>query len=64
MASKIGDPVVSGWRGGAAMVDGLDNPAGPLFVGGEATELDLVEVDFAALTACSSCTGSRPVQCC
>jgi hypothetical protein len=30
------DEIVSSWRNGAESVDGLDNPAGPLFTAGTA----------------------------
>ncbi len=58
------ETIRSGWRTGEQAVDGFDNPAGPLFVGGPTAESQLVEADFALGTHCSSCTASRPVLCC
>ncbi|KRV48298.1 hypothetical protein AQ490_25100 [Wenjunlia vitaminophila] len=56
--------IVSGWRAGAESVGAFDNPAGPLYVGGAATEAGLTRPDVAAVTGLSPCTGSGPIDCC
>lgn len=55
--------IVSAWRSGDD-VEGYDNPAGPLYIGGPNAEAELAEADFALGTHCSSCTASRPGYCC
>lgn len=50
---------VTAWRSEA----GPDHPAGPLFIGGEFAQADLVFADADACTA-SICTGSCTVLCC
>jgi Family of unknown function (DUF6229) len=58
--SSATEAVLAAWRAG----EGADNPAGPLFVGGQDAERDLVEVDFLLAGSCSACTASRPAVCC
>lgn len=65
------DDVVSGWLDGSDNVDGLDNPAGPLYVeGSQAMESSVGEADvFASLNprttaTCSSCSFSGGCCCC
>lgn len=58
------DGIVSGWLLGNATVQGFDNPAGPLYVGGAATEEALVDDSDLLVTPCSACTASRPSFCC
>lgn len=58
------DGIVSGWLAGMESVQGFDNPAGPLYVGGAATEKALVDDGDLLLTRCSSCTGSGGSYCC
>ncbi|MEV7230810.1 MULTISPECIES: DUF6229 family protein [Polymorphospora] len=45
-------------------VDGWENPAGPLFTGGDYALQEITMTQRCLATRCSSCTGSRPVLCC
>ncbi|WP_326596653.1 DUF6229 family protein [Streptomyces sp. NBC_01803] len=58
------DLIVAAWLDGAESAYGQDNPAGPLYVGGAATEAALVDAAEALLTRCSSCSGSLGSYCC
>ncbi|MDQ0938716.1 DUF6229 family protein [Streptomyces sp. NPDC005407] len=58
------DSVVSAWRSGAESAEGAGNPAGSLYIGGSATERGLTEIDVAALTCGTACSGSRTRPCC
>ncbi|MFP8961533.1 DUF6229 family protein [Streptomyces nanhaiensis] len=58
------DEIVAAWLDGAESSHGELNPAGPLYVGGAATEAALVDATDALFTACSSCTGSLTTFCC
>ncbi|MFH0242841.1 DUF6229 family protein [Streptomyces sp. HK10] len=58
------DEIVAAWLDGAESSHGEPNPAGPLYVGGAATEAALVDATDALFTACSSCTGSLTTFCC
>ena len=65
MQSTTVDTVVAGWRAGLESVDGYDSPAGPLYVGGAATEAGLVDgADLtAALETASDSCFPRPLCC-
>lgn len=58
------EQIVAAWLEGAESVHGEANPAGPLYVGGSATEEALVDATDALLTQCSSCSGSVMSYCC
>lgn len=58
------DEILDGWLSGAENAYGLPNPAGPLFVGGTATEQSLTDSTFSLFTGCSSCTASGGGHCC
>ncbi len=60
------DDIVSGWRRGADSVDGLDNPAGPLFVGGEAAAVAAIATPDAAnmITATLTAVTCHGQACC
>ncbi|WP_257451456.1 DUF6229 family protein [Archangium lipolyticum] len=58
------EEILSGWLSGSETSLGMVNPAGPLYVGGSATESALTDASDALLTGCSSCTGSRNSYCC
>ncbi|RKH95000.1 DUF6229 family protein [Corallococcus sp. AB038B] len=65
MTKKPGfQDVVEGWLAGNEESQGMTNPAGPLFVGGERTEQALTESNLVADTGCSSCTASTTGWCC
>ncbi|WP_163988945.1 DUF6229 family protein [Pyxidicoccus caerfyrddinensis] len=56
-----GSDLVEQWRNDADM----DNPAGPLFVGGEFTEADIICEAGTITGRCgTACTGSLTFQCC
>ncbi|MFJ8740893.1 DUF6229 family protein [Embleya sp. NPDC127516] len=55
--------VVNAWRSGAASAD-VENPAGSLYIGGSATEQSLTEIDVAAISCGTACSGSRTRPCC
>jgi hypothetical protein len=56
-----GAAMVAQWRNSAE----LDNPAGPLFTGGEFAPTDIVwDCTGGGPTGCSQCSGSSPHQCC
>jgi len=50
------DNIVSGWRSGADSVDGLENPAGPLYVEGEAAIVAAMTTPSAANMITSTLT--------
>jgi len=56
--------ILSGWLSGAATAGGANNPAGPLYVGGEKTETALTDPSEALYSRCSSCSGSGGSFCC
>ncbi|MBN3930785.1 hypothetical protein IQ279_14260 [Streptomyces verrucosisporus] len=58
------DEIVAAWLDGAESSHGELSPAGPLYVGGDATEAALVDATDALFTACSSCSGSMNSYCC
>jgi hypothetical protein len=58
------DALLDAWLEGAESAQGLANPAGPLYVGGAATEAALTDSVPLMDTGCSACTASRPVVCC
>jgi hypothetical protein len=55
-----GAALVAQWRTDAES----DNPAGPLFIGGEYVESDIIGEVAPAITGCSLCTGSIRINCC
>lgn len=61
--ARIGE-ILAGWLSGAEAASGMNNPAGPLYVGGVTTETALTDASAALLTRCSSCTGSLNSYCC
>jgi len=53
--------VIATWLAG----DGDDNPAGPVFTGGEHTEADITMTGPGQSGRCgTACSNSRGVQCC
>lgn len=55
------EELVAMWLAG----DGDDNPAGPLFTGGEHTEADITMTGPGSSGRCgTACTGSSRYQCC
>jgi Family of unknown function (DUF6229) len=58
------DGILAGWLSGSEAAFGMNNPAGPLYVGGAATEAALTDASDAIVTKCSSCTGSGGSFCC
>jgi hypothetical protein len=61
--SQVG-PLMAAWLGGAESAFGRSNPAGPLFVGGEAGEAALTDSTDSLMAFCSSPTGSAHSYCC
>jgi len=60
------DDIVSGWRSGANSVDGLENPAGPLYIEGEAATIAAMTTSNANNMITSSLTvvTCRGAACC
>jgi ribosomal protein S8E len=61
------DDIVSSWRSGADSVDGLQNPAGPLYVEGEAaTVAAMMNPDDNIISGTLTAITCRPgtVGCC
>lgn len=65
---QLNDDVVSGWLSGSDSIDGLDNPAGPLYIQGQAameaamtnpgTRATVVgTMSLISGTTCSACGG-------
>jgi len=55
------EEVIAAWRAG----DTDDNPAGPLFTGGEHTEADITMTGPGQSGRCgTACSGSSIYQCC
>ncbi|MCK2218786.1 DUF6229 family protein [Actinomadura sp. ATCC 31491] len=79
MTAELAERIVAGWRSGADTVDGWDNPAGPLFAGGEYAEADITMESIFAASGCTgvgcppppesghcgtACTWSAGLECC
>jgi len=59
------DMIITGWLNGSDTVNGMDNPAGPLYIDGQdATEAVLSNARLGLGTRCSVCTASAGSQCC
>lgn len=60
------DNIVSGWRSGADSINGLENPAGPLFTeGAEAMEAAMTKPSRAnAVLSYTAVTCSSPLHTC
>lgn len=60
------EDIVSGWRNGADNVDGYENPAGPLYIGGaDAVEAALTSSGNPSITMNSlTAVTCRPSACC
>jgi len=59
------DEVVSGWLNGSDSFDGIENPAGPLFIQGEmATETKLTDSVSGEVNALTISTCSYAVHVC
>ncbi|XXF76943.1 DUF6229 family protein [Myxococcaceae bacterium GXIMD 01537] len=58
------DEIVSGWLSGSETTAGMNNPAGPLYVGGASAVNALTDEFVMLVTRCSSCTASVRVYCC
>jgi hypothetical protein len=56
--------VLEGWLSGSESAHGLANPAGPLYVGGNAAEAALIDPTDMLYAFCSSPTGSHGSWCC
>lgn len=55
------EEIIAGWLTG----DGDDNPAGPVFTGGEHTEADITMTGPGESGRCGTvCTGSSRIPCC
>lgn len=58
------DDIIAGWLTGTDVVDGWDNPAGPLFISGKYAEADVAMTGGGGGdgsygdTGCAMCTGS------
>ena len=63
-AKDSAETVVNAWRKGVETAAGAENPAGSLYIGGSATEAGLTDIDVAALTCGTACSGSRTRQRC
>jgi hypothetical protein len=59
----LADEIIARWLTDTP-VDGWDNPAGELFVSGGYAEQEITMTISPPGSRCSSCTGSRPIQCC
>jgi hypothetical protein len=66
LSMQTGDStaVLEGWLSGAESAHGLANPAGPLYVGGNAAEASLVDPTDMLYAFCSSPSGSQGSWCC
>jgi hypothetical protein len=58
------DEIVSGWLSGSETTAGMNNPAGPLYVGGASAINALTDEFLMLVTRCSSCTASATAACC
>ncbi|MEV0396615.1 DUF6229 family protein [Polymorphospora rubra] len=57
------DEIIESWLKGTEPIDGWENPAGPLFLGGKYTEADITATGSGGgatdgITGCGWCTGS------
>jgi hypothetical protein len=74
LSEEQADRIVAGWRSGEQTVEGWENPAGPLFAGGEYAEAEITMEAIMASTGCggnpggtaqcSACTASAGILCC
>jgi len=62
LTTDLADEIIAGWRSGT-ILEGWDNPAGPLFPAGKYAEHEIT-MTGGGTTRCSSCTGSRTIECC
>lgn len=60
------DDIVSSWRSGASSVNGLENPAGPLYIEGEAATVAAMTTSNAAgmITATLTVVTCQGAACC
>ncbi len=60
------DDIVAGWRSGANSVGGMDNPAGPLYIEGEAAFQAAIRTSNATniITATLTVTSCKGAACC
>lgn len=60
------DDIVSSWRRGADSIDGLDNPAGPLYIEGEAATVAAMTTSNASniITATLTVVTCKGAACC
>ncbi len=64
MAESTVTSIIEAWLSGAETAFGESNPAGPLYVGGDAAEAALTDSADALYGFCSSPSGSRGSYCC
>jgi hypothetical protein len=64
VALERSEEIVAAWRSGAATDEGWDNPAGPLFVGGEYAESELTTALTDTTLRPTACTFSGGHECC
>ncbi|MEV0731538.1 DUF6229 family protein [Polymorphospora sp. NPDC050346] len=63
LAPERADEIIKSWLTGTELVDGWDNPAGPLFLGGIYAEADITATGGGgtgsiSVTGCAWCSGS------
>lgn len=66
---QLNDEIVSGWLSGSDSISGYDNPAGPLYIEGQAaTEAALTsagqEMNTLSLHGSTTCSMARGCACC
>jgi hypothetical protein len=66
---QLNDEIVSGWLSGSDSIRGYDNPAGPLYIEGQAaTEAALTsagtEMSTISLHGSTTCSAGRGCACC
>ncbi|MEV0608755.1 DUF6229 family protein [Polymorphospora rubra] len=70
LAPERADEIIESWLTGIEPVDGWENPAGPLFLGGKYAESDITATGSGgsnSITGCGWCSGSicngMPIHC-
>ena len=53
LTQEQADRIVAGWRSGTELVEGWENPAGPLFASGEYAEADITLESILAASGCN-----------
>jgi hypothetical protein len=63
LSDAVAEEIIARWLSDTPL-DGWENPAGDLFTSGEYAVQEITMTTNPPGSRCSSCTGSRPIECC